>query len=148
MRLSEKPAVGKPLRFFLEYQNTGRQPAQDVFYEPDSYSYNKEMAVDVAARTKRNVEECKSKQPNGGQLTIFPGKQTFTPYQIKKSNNLITRAVTSGSDIVLISGCFVYRTLDELHRTAFCFEYDASNPQEDDEGKPIMNFCLSGNYAD
>lgn len=148
MRLSKKPAIGKPLRFFLEYQNTGRQPAQDVFYEPDSYAYSKEMAVVIAARTERNVEECKSRHPNRGQLTIFPGKQTFTPYQIKKSSNLITRAVTSGSDLVLISGCFVYRTLDEVHRTAFCFQHDASNPQEDDEGKPVMSFCLSGNYAD
>ncbi|MGV7219652.1 hypothetical protein [Bradyrhizobium sp. UFLA05-112] len=148
MRLSEKPAVGKPLQFFLEYQNTGRQPAQDVFYDPDSYSFNRDLAADRAERAKRHVEDCKQRQPNGSQLTIFPGRQTFTPYQIKKSSTLITKSVTNGTDLILIAGCFVYRTLDEVHRTAFCFEYDATNPQVDDDGRPIMDFCLNGNYAD
>ncbi|MFC7699645.1 hypothetical protein ACFQX9_23455 [Bradyrhizobium sp. GCM10028915] len=148
MRLGEKPAVGRDLRFYLEFQNTGRQPARDVFYEPDSYAYRKDMTGDVAERARRHIARCMARQPRDEQMTIFPGRGTFAPYQIKKDSNLITEPVIAGADLILVDGCFVYRTVDEVHRTAFCFEYDASNPQVDDDGKPIMNVCLHGNYAD
>ena len=38
-------------------------------------------------------------------------------------------------------------TMNEVHRTAFCFKYDAKNAQEDDNGRPVMNSCNHGHYA-
>jgi hypothetical protein len=146
IRLSQKPAIGKEVRFTLEYQNSGRQPALDFFYEPDSYSFNREMTRDAAARANAYIDRCKAFNPGSNKLTIFPGKGTSEVYAVPKT--FVTEAVASGKEVVLINGCFVYRTLTEVHRTAFCFKYDVKNAQEDDDGKPIMTSCNYGHYAD
>jgi hypothetical protein len=146
MRLSDKPAVGNELRFILDYQNSGRQPAQDVFYDMDSYTFNKNMTSDIAARATRHISRCKSSPPSADRLTIFPGKGTFEAYRVPKE--FVTTTVTGGSDIIITDGCFVYRTLNKIHRTAFCFEYDAQIARGDDGGKPVMNLCNHGHYAD
>jgi hypothetical protein len=146
MRLSHRPAAGQELRFYLEYQNTGRQPAQDVFVEMDSYRYNRQMTGDIAERSKRYLARCKSSNPSGDRLTIFPGKGTFEAYRV--GEQFVTSEVINGSDVILIDGCMVYRTLNEIHRTAFCFQYDVQNARDDEDGKPVMNLCNHGHYAD
>jgi hypothetical protein len=37
----------------------------------------------------------------------------------------VTDDLVSGKEIVAFKGCFVYRTLNEVHRTSFCFSYQA-----------------------
>jgi hypothetical protein len=144
MRLSKKPGAGEELRFFLDYQNTGHQPAQDVFYEMDSYSFNKDMTPGIEARAARHIARCKNSQPSDERLTLFPGTGTFEPYRVDKQ----LAAAAGPREAIFVDGCFVYRTLGEVHRTAFCFTYDLQNGRDDETGKPVMNLCTHGHYAD
>jgi hypothetical protein len=145
MRLNHKPVAGEGIRFLLDYQNTGRQAAQDIDYYMDSYTADAAKPAEIAGRAKQNISRCKTLNPTDDRMTLFPGGGTFEPYLVSQQ---FATAVASASDTIFVDGCFVYRTLGQVHRTAFCFKYAPEIAREDAKGRPVIDLCTHGHYAD
>jgi len=144
MRLSERPTFGKDLEFLFEYENAGRQPALNVSYYLDSYT-SREREVGSGPRPLGHILRCRHvPPPRNIRLVVFPGKGAFEPY--RAADSLLRDPF--GGEIILVNGCMVYQTLNEIHRTAFCFKYDPRHERRDAYGKPILDLCNHGHYAD
>jgi len=49
----------------------------------------------------------------------------------------------SGDEVFAIKGCFVYKTVETIHRSEFCFFYQVNSTQ-----LPNLNFCTVGQGSD
>jgi hypothetical protein len=101
MRLNHKPVAGEGIRFLLDYQNTGRQAAQDVDYYMDSYTADAAKPAEIAGRAKQNISRCKTLNPTDDRMTLFPGGGTFEPYLVSQQ---FATAVASASDTIFVDG--------------------------------------------
>lgn len=134
---------GKADGVTINYQNTGREPAQGFLYGMDLWTGT---GVDQKSlsRQDRDVQDCMSKAPTIGTEVVYP-TTGFSSYTItgKVPASSITDAVISGRDIIIIQGCFIYITANQTHHSAFCVFYRSgfSNPKQ-------LNICNRGNYAD
>lgn len=148
------PPVDKaPLKGTIMYGNTGREPAPTfATLIPKVYpiaDWNGGAAVTDIENSKN---ECLKLPMNDLLARItFPttGFNTFnesydgTPLNIRDVNKIaITDKIVSGSEIVAFKGCFVYRTVSEVHRTAFCYYYQAKVSDA-----AHLNFCNVGQAA-
>jgi hypothetical protein len=145
-------AVG-PLKAGVSYGNTGREPAPTIaMLAPKVFSYadwNNGEAVKAIEAVKN---ECLKTPINDATARItFPtsGFSNFsiaydgTPQSIRDVNKIaVTDGVVSGQEIAVVQGCFSYRTVSEIHHTAYCFYYQAkiTDPAH-------LNFCNVGQAA-
>jgi hypothetical protein len=147
------PLAAGPLKATVQYANTGREPAATLAsITPKVFSYtdwNSGEAVRVLEAAKNDC--LKAPLTDVGVRMTFPtsGFTTFnigydgTPQSIRDVGKIaITEEIMSGREMVAVHGCFVYRTVEEIHRTAFCFFYQAkvSDPNH-------LNFCTIGQAA-
>jgi hypothetical protein len=146
LRLNHAIEPGTSADAFVDYQNSGHQPALDAFYDLDSYTFSKQMEVDMAERTNRHIDRCKKLEPTDGTITIFPGSGALPrSYHVGES---LTNALKAPATLILFDGCFVYQTVGKRHITAFCYQYDPDQIRLDGDGKPLLDLCKYGNYAD
>jgi hypothetical protein len=136
----------EPLKVVINYSNSGKEPGRDLFYNAAPFLVTTDE--DKAGMTRKRVAEyitnCKQTYPNLGASTVFPtsGASVYQARgQIDKTE--VDWDVINGVKIVIVPGCFVYKTLNEIHRSAFCFFSQ--------NGTTALNawaFCPFGNYAD
>jgi hypothetical protein len=55
----------------------------------------------------------------------------------------VTPELVSGAAVVAFRGCFVYRTIEQVHRTTYCYFYQAKVSDV-----AHLNFCSVGQGAD
>jgi hypothetical protein len=148
------PVAFAPLQVTVLYGNSGRQPAPTfALLMAKIYSleeWNSGTAVTDIEKTKA---ECLQQPMNdqGARIT-FP-TSGFTNFFIKNDGtqqNLrdvqrlsVTPGLVSGKEVLALRGCFVYRTVERVHRTSFCYFYQAKVTDA-----AHLNFCTVGQAAD
>jgi hypothetical protein len=144
----------KPLKMKVSYGNSGRQPAPTVaFMVPKVYSIedwnNGSAAGDISKfkteclNTPMTDESSRVSFPTNGFNSFFL-HYNGTQASLRDVQQLsVTPEIISGKSVVAFKGCFVYRTVEVVHRTAYCHFYYAkvSDPTH-------LNFCAVGQAAD
>lgn len=145
-RNDRPPAAGRAFDVSVIYRNTGAQPAGDVVFQASPFAVPlDETASDtVEHRIKEAAERCSSLNSTSGAKVVYPGGAGAgdrTAVSIKKE--LIDWEFVYGVKVVVIPGCYAYRTAGAAHHSAFCFFYQHgfSNPND-------WPLCQAGNYAD
>lgn len=138
--------VDQPLTLIVDYHNTGRQPALDFFYDisPKIFTGAEFGGVSMLGASEQYVKGCISTPPSKGYSVIYP-TSGFSNYSLafEIEKELIDWNIVYGTNIITVSGCFVYNTASDVHRSSFCYYFQ--------NGKIRPNawaVCQTGNYAD
>lgn len=141
--LAGDPAIGAPFDVSVEYQNTGHEPA--INFQPYTritsapVDWNKHPTKEFSAF----VGGCKdtSKEDPGGSV-VFPSLG-FSRYTMDaKQTDVVDQGVFSGTKVVLVQGCFRYRTVNQPHFSYFCFFYKKNLTK-----LANLNICPTGHDA-
>lgn len=118
---------GKPIRFIVAFQNTGKQPVFDVAFQSDNSTIIAPPAdkwADLIVSPNNTCDHVVSKR---GELAIYPSTTAggITGHAFDSATGLTqinaTKSLIDGVDYYVVQGCAGYTTFDEPHRTAFCF---------------------------
>jgi hypothetical protein len=142
------PQVNNPGNVVVNYHNTGREPATDVFSDLNPYiaTLAEGLKGIPQAHIAEQVKKCQNSPPVIGAPVVFPTTPGFSSYNTSRmiEGNLVDWDVLYGTRLIFITGCYVYNTLGATHRTSFCYRF---------QNGPNMTaktwvFCSTGNYAD
>jgi hypothetical protein len=140
------PQVGNPGTVTVQYHNTGREPAIDVFADLSPYvvTLTEDQQGVSATHIAEYVGRCRATQPVIGSQVVFPttGFSAYTTARIIEGE-LIDWNIMYGTSLIFITGCYVYTTLGIIHRTSFCFFFQ-NGPKMTPQN---WIFCPTGNYA-
>jgi hypothetical protein len=141
------PQTGSPATVSVQYHNTGREPATDVFSDLSPYlvTLTEDLEGIPTAHIAQYVTKCRTMQPIIGAQTVFPttGFSAYTAGRVIEEL-LIDWNVLYGTSFLYVTGCYVYNTLGVTHRTSFCFWFQ-NGPKMTAQS---WAFCPTGNYAD
>jgi len=142
-------AKGAPLSWEVQYRNTGKSPALDVHpiytiqqvpgSKFEDNTFNEFIEADEASNS------CKRLEPKPGSDVAYSDQPD--PYKLIFSNHLtgwVKDDVPTGGTAIVLQMCFAYKTMDEVHRTSFCYFYRAGVSPANKQ----MNICTAGNHAD
>jgi hypothetical protein len=146
-RIDAAPVVGKDLTIFVDYGNSGREPAIEMVYDTDPFTATEEENTNgkVTAHVNSFTAKCKVMWKPGEAGVVYPSAGLSTGYALTRvlDNSLIDDDVISGAKYIVIDGCFSYKTAETIHRSWFCYFYKAGRT-------PIgtWHICQTGNGAD
>jgi len=142
------PTIDKDLPIVVEYGNTGREPAIDEISDTDVFTATQED--DNAGKVVRRVEDfigkCKMTWKPGEAFVVYPNIGiSAANYNLTRivDKSLVDEDVVSGVKTIFLSGCFVYKTTETIHRSWFCYFYRAGKTDNSS-----WNICGVGNGAD
>lgn len=143
------PEKEREYPIYMDYQNSGREPAIEMAYDVLAFAFSGEddSSGSVRNRITGFIDSCKIKwQPHSAQV-VYPstGGLGLTGYVLstKLSATEIDDDVVSGAKSVAYAGCFSYKTVGTIHRSSFCYFFNAKT------SKPAnWNICAFGNGAD
>ena len=145
-RSERPPALGKDFEMAVSYQNTGREPASDVVSEaaPFAVALDQATSATVDRRIKDAAERCAGLAPGSGTKVVYPGASAAgdrTAIAVRRE--LVDWHFLYGVKILVVPGCYAYKSGGAAHHSAFCFFYQHgfSNPAN-------WPLCQAGNYAD
>jgi hypothetical protein len=145
-RSERSPVVGRPFDISVTSQNGGAEPAVDIFTDAAPFTVALAEAGSPAVdRTIRDaLNRCLSTKPGERTRVVYPNPAAAndrTTLSIRRE--LIDWDVLYGVKILVVPGCYAYRTAGQTHHSAFCFFYQHgfSNPND-------WAICQGGNYAD
>jgi hypothetical protein len=145
-RSERSPVVGRPFDISVTSQNSGAEPAVDIFTDAAPFTVALAEAGSPAVdRTIRDaLNRCLSTKPGERTRVVYPNPAAAndrTTLSIRRE--LIDWDVLYGVKILVVPGCYAYRTAGQTHHSAFCFFYQHgfSNPND-------WAICQGGNYAD
>ena len=147
---SEKPPqLNTETSVVIEYQNTGREPARETIYDTVVFTITEDEnnSGAAAARIISFIDKCKIKWTPTQAQVIFPtvGGLGGNAYSLTSAieGSLIDQDVIEGKKRIIVSGCFVYKTVNTVRRRSFCYFFNAQKT-------PIggWNICQVGNDAD
>ena len=141
--INGKPTRGNPIEITIDYQNTGREPAQNFNWNPPDWFVPK--AQDVAIETSKSRHDCMAQSsPRSGQV-VYPTSGMGNKYNLtqKLEGMQVTDDIMSGKDAIFIQGCFVYTTLRKARHSYFCFFY-----KEGQTDANRLGICEVGQDAD
>jgi hypothetical protein len=147
VRSNNAPLLQQPLDAIVEYQNTGRDPATETIRGIEVFTATKEE--NQSGKVTRRVADFTSKcvimwQPQSATV-VYPTTGANPGYELtaRIDANMVDEEVISGAKSIYISGCFVYKTFQTIHRSWFCYYYNT------DRTKPAnWTICEAGNSAD
>lgn len=143
------PELGKDFSAFVDYQNSGREPGNETIYAVDLFSAP--LVDDVSGRIRSRVvnfiAECKIKWVPTSAQVVYPTTGGFGAggyaLSAKLDGEKIDQNIVDGNGLIVMSGCFVYKTAGAIHRSSFCYFFNAKI------SKPAnWNICDFGNDAD
>lgn len=139
------PAIGAPFDVSVEYLNTGHEPAVNFLTSTRITTVPADGEWDKSTIEGFNAfaDACKdmTKEVVGGSV-IFPSLGFSRDTLDAKQMNVVDQGVFNGSKVVLVQGCFRYRTMDKPHFSYFCFFYRKNLT------KPAnLNICPLGHDA-
>jgi hypothetical protein len=149
--------VGQPVRATFTLDNVGHEPAPlDLTFSlkrwPTSEWSRGEANVDNTAYK----DQCFTNNNVQGQITAYalsgPGSVYTYTYVIKSNDDstpenerfLVDDSMIKGDTVVAARGCMVYKTVNEVHHTAFCYYYLATRITN----IANLSICPTGNVAD
>jgi hypothetical protein len=145
-RSDRAPIVGRSFDVSVLTQNSGAEPAVDIF--ADAAPFTVALAEAGSPAVDRNIRDalnrCFATKPGERTRVIYPNPATAndrTTMSVKRE--LIDWDVLYGTKILVVPGCYAYRSGGQTHHSAFCFFYQHgfSNPSD-------WAICQGGNYAD
>ena len=142
--LSSEPVLDQPVTIEILYGNPGKEPALDVHpifkIKPiakarfDDNTFNSIVEAD---------DLCHSLGTAPGADVIYPDQPGGYKLRMGLPPNWIKNDIVGGEAALVIEMCFAYKTLGEVHHTAFCYFYRTGTSTERQ-----MNICTAGNHAD
>jgi hypothetical protein len=145
-RSERPPSLSRDFEVAVAYQNTGREPASDVVAEaaPFAVALDQASSATVDRRIKDAAEHCAALAPGSGTKVVYPSAAAAgerTGLTVRKE--LIDWEFMYGVKILVVPGCYAYKSGGATHHSAFCFFYQHgfSNPTN-------WPLCQAGNYAD
>jgi hypothetical protein len=147
------PVASAPLKAAILFGNSGRQPAPTYsvmiakVYSLDEWN----NGTAVADMEKTKAECLALPMSNQGVRITFPtaGSNTFqiiydgTQQSLRDVQKLsVTRKLVEGKEVVAFKGCFVYQTTGQIHRTSYCYFYQAKVTEP-----AHLNYCIAGQEA-
>jgi hypothetical protein len=145
-RSERPPTLGRDFEVAVAYQNTGREPASDVVSEaaPFAVALDQASSATVDRKIKDAAEHCAALAPGSGTKVVYPSAAAageHTGVTVRKE--LIDSEFMYGVKILVVPGCYAYKSGGATHHSAFCFFYQHgfSNPTS-------WPLCQAGNYAD
>jgi hypothetical protein len=142
--------VGKPVDINIEYQNSGREPASGLNWliEPILAEPGDDTSGAVGIKIQNYLKACREKTDWQGGGVVYPttasgfGGGGYT-LNIKSKDDFVDDAVAKGEKLVIVQGCFVYRTADIPRHSYFCYFYRQGFSKIQN-----LHICASGHYAD
>jgi hypothetical protein len=142
---------GKPISFGIWYDNVGKLPAIDLHTRYAAYSFdNDNMDNGLAMATVDKEDMCRDVQPLPDAEVVYPNSggvkmliSLKPPDPTTGQTDPIYRSFMSGNHSFVIQICIAYRTLNRIHRSAFCYFYRPGLSEGND-----FNRCDKGNKAD
>jgi len=145
-RSDKAPAVGRTFEVSVLTQNSGAEPAVDIFADaaPFAVALSDAGSPSVDRSIRDALNHCLATKPGDRTRVVYPnpaGANDRTTLSVKRE--LIDWDVLYGTKILVVPGCYAYRTGGQTHHSAFCFFYQHgfSNPSD-------WAICQGGNYAD
>jgi len=145
-RSERPPILARDFEVAVSYQNTGREPASDVVVEaaPFAVALDQASSATVDRKIKDAAEHCAALASGAGTKVVYPGaggSGERTGVTVRKE--LIDWDFIYGVKILVVPGCYAYKSGGATHHSAFCFFYQHgfSNPTN-------WPLCQAGNYAD
>ena len=145
-RSDKTPVVGRTFEVSVLTQNSGAEPAVDIFADaaPFTVALTDAGSPSVDRNIRDALNKCLATKPGERTRVIYPnpaGANDRTTLSVKRE--LIDWDVLYGTKILVVPGCYAYRTGGQTHHSAFCFFYQHgfSNPND-------WAICQGGNYAD
>ncbi len=147
-RSDRSPELNKDFSAIIEYQNSGREPAIETTFDSDIFVATNDTShlLEATARISKFISECKTRWTPTQATVVFPSVGGFGGgYQMTKAllGEEVDQVVVDGDKIVFLSGCFVYKSVGEIHRSSFCYYFKAQKTQPAN-----WNICAVGNDAD
>ena len=144
-RSDRPPSFGKAFEVSVSYQNTGKEPAGDVVSEtaPFAVALDQATSATVDRKIKDAADHCLALAPGAGAKVVYPGTAAADRTPISVRRELIDWEFLYGVKILVVPGCYAYKSGGTTHHSAFCFFYQHgfSNPNN-------WPLCQAGNYAD
>jgi hypothetical protein len=145
-RNERPPAVSRAFDVSVTSQNSGAEPAVDIF--TDAAPFTVALAEAGSPMVDRNIRDalnrCLASKPGERTRVVYPNPAAATDRtMLSVKRELIDWDVLYGVKILVVPGCYAYRTAGQVHHSAFCFFYQHgfSNPND-------WAICQGGNYAD
>jgi hypothetical protein len=145
-RSDKTPVVGRTFEVSVLTQNSGAEPAVDIFADaaPFTVALTDAGSPSVDRSIRDALNHCLATKPGERPRVVYPnpaGANDRTTLSVKRE--LIDWDVLYGTKILVVPGCYAYRTGGQTHHSAFCFFYQHgfSNPND-------WAICQGGNYAD
>ena len=145
-RSDKAPVVGRTFEVSVLTQNSGAEPAVDIFADaaPFTVALSDAGAPSVDRNIRDALNHCLATKPGERTRVVYPnpaGANDRTTLSVKRE--LIDWDVLYGTKILVVPGCYAYRTGGQTHHSAFCFFYQHgfSNPND-------WAICQGGNSAD
>jgi hypothetical protein len=147
------PVALAPLQATVLFSNTGRQPAPTfMVIKPKFYTIEDWTNGLASKEIERARAECMALPMNDQNASVTFPTSGFTNFirrydGTQKSLRDVERLsipaeFLSGKQVVVLKGCFVSRTVDEIHRTSFCYFYQSKITDA-----AHLNYCAAGQAA-
>jgi len=135
----------KPLRVNVTYQNTGREPATQfskslilTYFEKDDIENG-----NLTIRARQIFDDCNRIVLSTAGDVAFPSTGFNTYNFFNTASDEDSKALRADlNSVLIIQGCFVYKTVESVHRTNFCFYFKPSKSIPD-----RLNICEGGSTA-
>jgi hypothetical protein len=123
-----EPVVGKQVEMWIEYRNTGREPADSVVGEFKALAIRPSDIDDGSeARSKMSAfaKQCQDSSQWSGGNVVYPTFDSAKSYLVgfKLPNDLVDNDVVRGEKLILVQYCFRYRTFDIPKHSLVCYHY-------------------------
>jgi hypothetical protein len=146
-KIAAVPVADKDLPIVLEYGNTGREPAVETVYDVDAFTAteDEDNGGKTAQRINAFIKTCIAMWKPDEASVVYPSAGLSANYVLTKTldKSFIDDDVVSGNKIIILSGCFVCKTSQSIHRSWFCYFYKANKTEIAN-----WNICKTGNNAD
>jgi hypothetical protein len=138
--------AGAQVNAVVNYTNAGHQPAKlerslsfRTFTKDDWWSFPSGFVLHSLSNA------CMSKQDFTPTSIVYPS----TAYQLSTATNESSRIyaddkLVSGDTVLAINGCFIYKTFENVHHTAFCYYFHKVSTPDINH----LTVCEAGNDAD
>jgi hypothetical protein len=146
--LDEPISVGKPIKYGIQFQNTGKQPGLDgnILLEFSGFieaPTEGKTWFDNVPRIPNTV--CQRTPTIPGYLAIYPTYNSSPMSHFTSAGPIDLQPIIDGKRSFFVQGCYTYKTVGKPHSSAFCFflEPDTNKPSD----RWSFKFCPGGNDA-
>jgi Na+-transporting methylmalonyl-CoA/oxaloacetate decarboxylase gamma subunit len=123
-----EPVAGKPVEMWIEYRNTGRNPADDVVGEFKALAIRPgdfDDGSETRSKMRAFAEQCQAYSQWSGGTVIYPTFESARSYLVgfKLPDDLVDKDVARGEKLILVQYCFRYRTFEIPRHSLVCYYY-------------------------